>query len=162
MIQKGLVLGLVLALFSSMLNGEPLVTEQETAQATASNKHSEKRYLQLVMDIFRSHVRALELLTHTKTKYSDNVTRHSIAIWRTTGLLEHSYPAELLKQNNKFSWKDEKEFNQNVNAVRLAAVELKKAANNWLDNFDRDSFIRSLDNLKSKCHSCHGKSRNWP
>jgi hypothetical protein len=77
-------------------------------------------------------------------------------------LLEHSYPGELLKKQNKFSWKNEKEFNQNVNAVRLAAVELKQAANNWLDNFERDNFIRSLDNLKSKCRNCHGGSRNWP
>jgi len=162
MIKKGFILAVMLALYSSMLNAETLITEQNTAQASSSEQQAEKRYLQLVMSIFRSHVRALELLTNAKTKYSDNVTRHSIAIWRTTGLLEHSYPEELLKKDSKWAWKNKKEFIKNVRAVRLAAAELRQAANNWLDNFDRDNFVRSLENLKSKCRNCHGGSKNWP
>lgn len=170
----------ILLVFSSVINAEEVAdetvaTEKTEAVATevvepvdpvaalAGEKDTtEFEYLKLVMGVFRSHLKALELLTSKENKYSDNVVRHSIAIWQTTSLLEHFYPGDTSIEHEKLPWKNKKEFEERAKINRKAAKELKGAASDWLEDQDRDKFLGALEELKSSCRNCHRELKNWP
>ncbi|EDN69401.1 Cytochrome c' precursor [Beggiatoa sp. PS] len=166
----------VLIVFSSAIYAEEVAEEtvatEETAieavedadpvAALAGEDKTEFEYLKLVMGVFRSHVKALELLTSKENKYSDNVVRHSIAIWQTTSLLEHFYPGDTSIEHEKLPWKNKKEFEERARVNRKAAKELKGAASEWLEDQDREKFLATLEELKSTCRNCHRELKNWP
>jgi cytochrome c556 len=163
--KKICVLGLVLVVFSSVINGEALLAAESVSVRTAEETEKEKtqmKYLDLVMNLFRTHVKALELLTSKENDYSDNVVLHSMAIWETAGLVEHIYPGDNVTDNKKWPWKNKKEFEKRSKANQKAAKKLGMAALKWLRNQNRNKFIHALEKLKSTCRACHGGLRNWP
>jgi hypothetical protein len=171
----------ILLIFSSVIQAEEaadktVATEETATEAVEAVKPevdpvavlagetdtTEFEYLKLVMGVFRSHLKALELLTSKETKYSDNVVRHSKAIWETTSLLEHFYPGDTSLEFEKLPWKNKKEFEERAKMNRKAAKELKGAASDWLEDQDRDKFLSALEELKSSCRNCHRELKNWP
>ncbi|KAF0135439.1 MAG: Cytochrome c' [Rhodospirillaceae bacterium] len=123
----------------------------------------ERDYLRLVMDIFRSHVEAIELLTGDPGKYSDNVVRHASAIANTAGLLDHAFPGDRNTEGNShWSWQNEAEFDKLASTVQVATKELAIAAQHWLKDQNRARFMAALEKMKEGCRACHGTARNWP
>ena len=114
------------------------------------------------MGVFRSHLKALDLLTSKENKYYDNVVRHSLAIQNTTDLLEHFYPGDTSKEHENLPWKNKKEFEERAKKNREAARDLSAAASEWLEDQDRDKFLGVLENLKDSCRNCHRGLKNWP
>ena len=136
-----------------------------TAQSQPEEKaedQEELEYLELVMNIFRYHVKALELLSDTESKYSDNVVNHAQALWHTSGLLDHIYPAKGTASDREWPWKSEKEFEDRVKANRKATKQLRKAAGEWLEGGERGQLIEAIENVKESCRNCHGELRDWP
>jgi hypothetical protein len=137
--------------------------EVAAAQAEDAKLEVELDYYELVMNIFKYHVKALEVLTASESKYSDNVVNHANAIVFTSGLLDHIYPGEEADPHHKWPWKDHKEFVERAQANREAAMELKKVARKWLEKKEsRQNLTKALENLKQTCRDCHGEARNWP
>ncbi len=122
----------------------------------------EHDYIELVMNVFRFHIKALDLLHKTDTKYSDNVVRHANALWHTSGLLDHIYPDEGAVRGRDWPWKNKKEFDQRVKDNRNAIKKLRLAAQNWLKDGERAKFVKAIENVKESCRNCHGMLRDWP
>jgi cytochrome c556 len=159
---------LMLFVFSSVIQAEDAAEEKTPesddpiAVLAADGDEIEFEYLKLVMGVFRSHLKALELLTSKENKYYDNVVRHSLAIRDTTDLLEHFYPGDTSKEHEKLPWKNKKEFEERAKKNREAARALNYAASDWLKDQDRDKFLESLETLKDTCRNCHRELKNWP
>lgn len=122
----------------------------------------EHDYIELVMNVFRFHIKALDMLHKTDTKYSDNVVRHANALWHTSGLLDHIYLDADAVRERDWPWKDEKEFEQRVTDNRNAIKKLRLAAKSWLKGGERSKFAEAIENVKESCRNCHGKLRDWP
>jgi len=137
--------------------------EGTAAQAEGARLEVEVDYYELVMNIFKYHVKALEVLTASESKYSDNVVNHANAIVFTSGLLDHIYPGEKADPGHKWPWKDHEEFVERAEANRKAATELKNVARKWFEKKEsHQNLLKALENLKQTCRDCHGKERNWP
>lgn len=123
-------------------------------------------YRKAVMNILKMHVKALEAITSGSTPYSDNVTRHAVAIRSTSQLLDHAYPGtQGIKDEHgnviQPNWKDQASFHQLVQHADRASIRLVESAKKWQTG-DRKAFQDALGNLKKSCRECHGVMREWP
>lgn len=151
-------LGVVILLFCFLHS--PISQSQE--EQTVGAVDEELDYMELVMNIFRHHVKALELLSSTESKYSDNIVNHAQALWQTSGFLDHLYPEADAVSDHTWPWKSEQEFEERVAANREATVELQKAAGEWLEGGERENLVNAIENVKESCRNCHGEARDWP
>ena len=160
------IIALALLIGSLQVRAEEQVQGKQAMVAAVQKQEAETEheleYFELVMNIFRYHVKALELLSAAENKYSDNVVSHANAIWHTSGLLDHIYPGEAAMPDREWPWKTEKEFQERAQANRKAAKALRTAAKSWLEKEDGESLRMALENLKDSCRNCHGEARDWP
>lgn len=154
------VIGLAMALGASVAPSDERAMYPVAAAGAESEQELE--YLELVMNIFRHHLEALELLIASDTKYGDNVVRHAAAIQHTSGLLDHIYAGPAPGDDREWPWKSEEEFWERVEANRKAAQRLSRVASAWLEDRDRERLVQAIESLKVTCRNCHGNLRDWP
>jgi len=130
--------------------------------AFANQSDSKDEYVQLVVSILRSHVKALQKLTDEEIKYSDNVARHAISIKQTFDMLGpmdwHAAEAMRLQQEkkgNNDALLSQKEFNNMVENSIKHVDRLRQSAHRWMRDKDRTAFMKDLDTMMQTCHDCH-------
>jgi len=140
-------------------NGPTLSAKESDAVKEQNNKDE---YVQLVVSVLRSHVKALSQLTANKIKYSDNAARHANAIKETFDMLGpmdwHAAEARRLQKENKgngTSMLSQKEFNEMVDVSMERIVRLRRAAHRWMRDNNRDIFMKELDSMMQSCKDCH-------
>ncbi|MCG8489194.1 MAG: cytochrome c [Chromatiales bacterium] len=138
------------------------ITPSVHAQNVEGSEEQELEYLELIMNILRHHLEAIELLTKKESKYYDNIVNHASALWHTSNLLDHIYPDKDQVNDREWPWADKQEFDERVMANRTATKNLRKAAKVWLKDRDQEKLLASLEELKKSCRSCHKSLRDWP
>lgn len=144
------------------------------ASSARAEEDLDRAYLKMVMNIFSTHLQALEFLTANQMRYSDNVVRHAAALRQTTGLLDHAIPQEEIRvlkttlvvdeagKPLQWGWKDARDFMRLADASYISTKKLAIAAREWLKSGDRTEFMAAMENVKQACRNCHGTSRDWP
>jgi cytochrome c556 len=125
-----------------------------------AEEFTRKTYVQSVIDILHLHADLLHNLAVHRTKYSDNLVRHAIAIQRTFGLLgpmswHAAESARLMKETETESGMDAEKFDELANRSRDAMKALVHAAHDAMEEDDREGIDVALENLKSSCNACH-------
>ncbi len=151
-----------LGIISALLIGLSVPANAGPETATA-NSPQEMAYIRLVMNIFKHHLVALDVLTGGESRYSDNVVRHVSAIKHTTGLLDHVYPnGHASPSGQPWPWANKAEFVLLVDGASDATQQLDRAARKWLADGDRGDFVQAIEVMKDACRGCHKNHRGWP
>ena len=140
--------------------GESTVLASSTD--SVDDEKSKDEYVQLVVSVLRSHVKALQQLTAKEIKYSDNVVMHAVAIkdaWDMLGPMDwHAAEAMRLQQKQQgdgTSNLEEKDFDIMINSSLNSINRLSKSALRWMRDNDRDVFMNDLNVMMKSCKNCH-------
>ena len=156
---RALALGVtVLCLF-------PHATAAEQHSATATD--NDVRYFNLIGQIYRLHLAALEHIVATESAYGDNVVRHARAIDRARGLFDHAVLGGTQASSGEaagvWPWKDERQYREFMDANEVAAKNLVDVAREWRETGDPVKLKAAIDQVKITCRVCHlDKKRDWP
>ena len=148
MIRKKIVTLMITTLFLSWIT---VVRAEEFTQ---------KSYVESVIIVLRIHANAISDLNTHKTKYSDNLARHAIALQQTFGLLgpmdwHAANSAMLINQNASSSDMDAEKFEKLEERSRYALKAVYFAAHDAMDEDNREGLNEALKNMKDSCNACH-------
>lgn len=113
-----------------------------------TNEIKNQEYFLLMMGIFHNHIGALDMLTATDSKHSDNTIRHANAIKNILGFIDHSSPENRDKKA---------EYERLFQISQLATSEVIQSATNWLQDHNRVPLVTALNKLKESCIGCHAE-----
>ena len=142
----------------------PWVESMALASGTDSvnDEKSKDEYVQLVVSVLRSHVKALQQLTAKEIKYSDNVVMHAVAIkdtWDMLGPMDwHAAEAMRLQQKQQDDGTiklTEKDFDIMADHSLNSINRLSRSALIRMRNNDRDVFMNDLNVMMQSCKDCH-------
>jgi len=117
-------------------------------------------YRESVMRIFKTHIRHLEKLISTGSRYPQQYVKHAVAIQNTSQLLNHFFPNEF-PEIFREAGRTRKNFDRLVQDSQRASKNLVKAAKK-VRNEGVDQMSTALEAMKEACRSCHKNVRDWP
>lgn len=125
-----------------------------------AEEFTQKSYVESVIIVLRIHANAISNLNTHKTKYSDNLARHAIALQQTFGLLgpmdwHAANSAQLMNQNASNSDMDAEKFEKLEERSRYALKAVYFAAHDAMDEDNREGLKEALENMKESCNACH-------
>jgi len=125
-----------------------------------AEEFTQKSYVESVIIVLRIHANAISDLNTHKTKYSDNLARHAIALQQTFGLLgpmdwHAANSAQLMNQNASNSDMDADKFEKLEERSRYALKAVYFAAHDAMDEDNREGLKEALENMKESCNACH-------
>ncbi len=125
-----------------------------------AEEFNRKAYIDSVITILRLHAEALHNLSEYKTRYSDNLVRHAIAIERTFGLLgpmdwHAAESARLMEKTAAKADMDAQKFDDLARRSRAAMKALILAAHDAMEEDNRRGVDEALENVESSCNACH-------
>ena len=125
-----------------------------------AEEFTQKSYVESVIIVLRIHANAISDLNTHKTKYSDNLARHAIALQQTFGLLgpmdwHAANSAMLINQNASNSDMDAEKFEKLEERSRYALKAVYFAAHDAMDEDNREWLKEALENMKESCNACH-------
>ena len=125
-----------------------------------AEEFTQKSYVESVIIVLRIHANAISDLNTHKTKYSDNLARHAIALQQTFGLLgpmdwHAANSAQLMNQNASNSDMDADKFEKLEERSRYALKAVYFAAHDAMDEDNREGLKEALENMKESSNACH-------
>lgn len=125
-----------------------------------AEEFTQKSYVESVIILLRIHANAISDLNTHKTKYSDNLARHAIALQQTFGLLgpmdwHAANSAQLMNQHASNSDMDAEKFEKLEERSRYALKAVYFAAHDAMDEDNREGLKEALENMKESCNACH-------
>jgi len=125
-----------------------------------AEEFTQKSYVESVIIVLRIHANAISDLNTHKTKYSDNLARHAIALQQTFGLLgpmdwHAANSAQLMNQHASNSDMDAEKFEKLEERSRYALKAVYFAAHDAMDEDNREGLKEALENMKESCNACH-------
>jgi hypothetical protein len=125
-----------------------------------AEEFTQKSYVESVIIVLRIHANAISDLNTHKTKYSDNLARHAIALQQTFGLLgpmdwHAANSAQLMNQHASNSGMNAEKFEKLEERSRYALKAVYFAAHDAMDEDNREGLKEALENMKESCNACH-------
>lgn len=125
-----------------------------------AEEFTQKSYVESVIIVLRIHANAISDLNTHKTKYSDNLARHAIALQQTFGLLgpmdwHAANSARLMNQHASNSGMNAEKFEKLEERSRYALKAVYFAAHDAMDEDNREGLKEALENMKESCNACH-------